>query len=193
MKRLKSSLPYGCHYCDWRFEEKIQLKLHKFWHRDEICCWCGLSFLKDTQLREHLIKYHDKKRRRCRCYTIWDRTMRRCESSREKHMCPTCGDSYELFSEGKHDSCMRAIRRRTRKCCFCFATHVTLASLNRHKSIFHPRGRRLVCFECKYCTKMMADFQSFRQHVFRHEKKYMCYWLKPETWSFKVLKEDEFV
>lgn len=188
-QKVKAEYPYECLHCEWRFMKKRQLHLHKAWHQDEICCWCGVSYIHARSLRKHLIEQHGRKQRRCGCYVVWDRTVRQCERKRENHMCPRCGESYESKSQSRrHTRCRKALHHG-RKCCFCFETHLSLASLDRHKSLFHPRKRRLVCFECKYCGKMMADFQSFRWHISRHEKKYRRYWLQPVTWSCRIFDD----
>ena len=170
--------PYNCKYCAWRFEEKIQLRLHKAWHKDWICCWCGVSFTNSKKRFEHLVRYHNSKKRLCRCHIIRDRTVRHCERSLQEHQCLHCGSSYGFrTSISGHGRCKKALHHG-KKCCFCFKSHRSVASLERHKKIFHPRGRRsrLTGFSCKYCPLSMSDFQHYRRHVKRHESKYSSYW-----------------
>ncbi|XP_072051395.1 uncharacterized protein [Amphiura filiformis] len=161
-----------CPYCKWKFQKEIQLDLHIQWHLKHVCCTCGLTFATKSMLKEHRNNAHQVKTS-CGCRPLKNKRSKRFKKLKRKHVCQLCGKAYDmLYLLRKHRSCAFSINLNSIKCCICYHGYKSPADLRHHKEVFHPAGYKLSAFHCKRCKRHFSEFQKYRSHVKREQKKY---------------------
>ncbi|XP_072051394.1 uncharacterized protein [Amphiura filiformis] len=178
-KRKKKSRKWvRCPFCKWKFQKEIQLDLHIQWHLKHVCCTCGLTFATKSMLKEHRNNAHQVKRS-CGCRPLKNKRSKRFKKWKQKHVCQLCGKAYDmLYLLRKHRSCALSIQLNNIKCCICYHGYKSPADLKHHKEVFHPAGYKLSTFCCKHCRRHFSEFQKYRSHVIREQKKYRKFWIR---------------
>ncbi|XP_072016341.1 uncharacterized protein [Amphiura filiformis] len=171
-----------CKDCHCEFDKAIQVLLHSHWHR-YTCCYCGLQFRPMYAMERHMQVQHNAGQCMCKYNEQMNFKIRKMQS----HICPCCDRPFGTYAQAKCHARCKAVINVLRYCCLCPMYFTSVAALTLHKQIchpkerlkphylkqvFHPEGKLITSFQCKYCGRHMSDMQRWKRHVSRHEKKY---------------------
>jgi KRAB domain-containing zinc finger protein len=158
-----------CPVCQMEF---IQIESHLATaHKEHTTCQCSKcdkQFVREQNLNQHLVEYHNAKAK-----TNW---------------CITCFKSFPSILDMKRHLSNVHIAKETFKCQVCNYSTTTKSSLRHHTFKMHKRENSK-SVKCDVCHKMYAsEFWMHRHKMLVHfdEKRYSC-----STCDFKVKTKSE--
>lgn len=172
-----------CKKCKETFESVEALKEHIEVHKTFKCDQCGAAFIKNSYLRDHLLKHSAAKCYSCKdCGQAFKYRSALAVHRREHigtntgHMCESCGKNFKERGTLKTHIMLKHTNERKFPCSSCDLTFKLKAARDKHYMRKHTFNRTKD-FVCSMCGMAYLNKETLTRHMTeKHTGTPICHW-----------------